>query len=103
MAPKEAIDILRGRAECASICLSHLGGFHTRMDRYEQRSEEALATLTHHLTTRTEPPTHEDVGTQEECLVYWLSPRGWSVSSGHTTRAYWRDGMMWLPIPKVGV
>jgi len=101
MTPKEAIEILLQAETVVSFAVAF--GYDSEVPTLSQY-RQALTTITHYTIPRTEPPTVEEVGNQDECIVYWGAGVGWSVHSGRAARSYfWRDGMMWLPIPQAAV
>lgn len=98
MTPKEAIELL---AQADNVLALH----HTRTFGRDRETpslsqyRQALATITHHLIPRTEPPTVEEVGDEEEC-VWFISKRLTVRRTGCHVRKHWLDGDRWMRLPE---
>jgi hypothetical protein len=98
MTPKEAIEALIVRCDDADE--QQLHGDNNEWPNYHAETELALDTITHYLIPRTEPPTVDEVGENEQCLVVHLN--GFvGVEYGKYLRRKWQNGVQWLPIPEV--
>ena len=96
MTPKEAIEIFAQADKVVSFVqvFGFEGGAPT-IAQYRQ----AIATITHHITPHTEPPTVEEVRDEGVCL---LAVDGvYRACRGKFIRDTWRNGDKWLPIPEV--
>jgi hypothetical protein len=100
MTPNEAIDELR---RCAAYV--SMGAIDTHGSDMETLAEytAAMNVLAHYTTPRTEPPTLEEVGDRDWCLVRFIhTEREWCNYTGHFARRYWGEQFdLWLPIPAV--
>jgi hypothetical protein len=99
MTPKEAVEILSQAETVVAFALAFgYDGEVPTLSQYRQ----ALTTITHYTIPRTEPPTEEEVGDNEQCLVVYLNGIA-GVEYGKYLRRKWQNGVQWLPIPQVGV
>jgi hypothetical protein len=99
MTPKEAVEILLQAETVVSFAVAF--GYDSEVPTLSQY-RQALATITHHLTPRTEAPTVEEVGENDQCLVVYLNGFA-GVEYGKYLRRKWQNGVQWLPIPQAAV
>jgi hypothetical protein len=103
MTPKEAIETLRERAKDGWRGMYDRDVRMEVLERYAAASEQALATLAHYTMPHTEPPTVEEVGNKQQCLVRVSHTKNeWCNHCGEDVRTYWLVSFdAWLPVPEV--